>query len=270
MPKEPSWKEAAVAVLKDAQEPMSAQEIVQEIIERKLKKALGATPWATMGANMYASMKHDGPASPFTLVEKGRFALKSNGWSPVSSESSPQLVGEGLKDGEPSVKGIVNALGMFWDRSKVDWTGPQTKIWGTQSGEKSVDFGPERGIYLLHDAQGVVYAGRAYPGSLGQRLWQHTFDRLSGRCSRFSWFGVYPANDNGTLYAQAELPLDSIETVIIMMEAILIEALEPRQNRKRGDTNFEDIEFLQFEDPKLALKRKQAMLGELMSNIKAG
>lgn len=269
MAQELSWKDAAIAVLQDAQEPMSAQEIVQQIIERKLKTILGATPWATVGANIYTSIKKEGPSSPFVLPEKGRFALKSKGWSPVSIAPTPEL-DEGLKDGKTAVKGIVNALGMFWERSKVDWNGPQTKLWGVQSGGKSVDFGPERGIYLLHDAQGVVYVGRAYPGSLGQRLWQHTFDRLSGRWSRFSWFGAYPATDEGTLQTQAELPLNSIETVIIMVEAILIEALEPRQNRKRGDTSFEDIEFLQFEDPKFEAKRKFAILDELKSGIKVG
>ena len=50
----------------------------------------------------------------------------------------------------------------------------------------------------------------------------------------------------------------------------MIEGLEPRQNRKRGDANFEDIEFLQSEDPILERKRKLAIVDELKSGIKAG
>jgi hypothetical protein len=52
------------------------------------------------------------------------------------------------------------------------------------------------------------------------------------------------------------------------MEAVLIEALEPRQNRKRGDTNFELIEYLQREDPKMELKRKLAIFEELKAGLK--
>lgn len=270
MAKELSWRDAAILVLQDAQEPMSAQEIVQQIVERKVKTILGATPWATVGAQIYTSIKAEAAASPFILPEKGRFALRTKNGSPIPGATLSDLAKVGPDEGKFEVNGVVNALGMFWERSKIDWNGPQTKVLGTQSGGKSVDFGPQRGIYLLHDTQGVVYVGRANPGPLGQRLWQHTFDRLSGRWSRFSWFGIYPAREDGTLETDALPQLNSIESIIVMMEALLIEALEPRQNRKRGDTNFEDIEFLQFEDPKFELKRKYAVLEELKSGIKVG
>lgn len=270
MPKEPSWKEAAIAVLQDATEPMSAQEIVQEIVERRLKTVLGATPWATVGAHMYASMKSEGTASPFVLPEKGRFALRAIGAPPTSSTLISEMAEESTADGKRSSKSIINALGMFWERSKVDWSGPQTKLFGRQSEGKPVDFGSQRGIYLLHDTQGVLYVGKAHPGPLGQRLWQHTFDRLGGRWTRFSWFGLFPATEDGTLQAGSALPVNSSETLILTLEAILIEALEPRQNRKRGDTSFEDVEFLQSEDPNLELKRKFAILDELKKGIKAG
>ncbi len=271
MPKEPSWKEAAIAVLQDATEPMTAQDIVQEIVERKLKTVLGATPWATASALMYTSMDKEGTASPFTLPEKGRFALRTRGGPPISSTPLSEIVEQNVAaNGKPSAKGIINALGMFWERSKVDWNGPQTKLWGVQSVGKPVDFGSQRGIYLLHDTQGVLYVGKAQPGPLSQRLWQHTFDRLGGRWTRFSWFGLYLAAEDGTLQTPAALPINSDDALVLTLEAILIEALEPRQNRKRGDTNFEDIEFLQAEDPKFELKRKLAFFEELKSGIKAG
>ena len=52
------------------------------------------------------------------------------------------------------------------------------------------------------------------------------------------------------------------------MEAVLIEGLEPRQNRKRGD-DFQAIEFLQVEDPKLEMNRKFALVQELTANLRA-
>lgn len=238
-------------------------------MERKLKIVLGATPWATVAAQMYTSMDKEGTASPFVLPEKGRFALRAKDEPSRSTATFSGAPEQGSGDIKMP-KRLINALGMFWERSKVDWNGPQTKLLGTQSVGKPVDFGGQRGIYLLHDTQGVVYVGKAHPGPLSQRLWQHTFDRLGGRWNRFSWFGLYSATEDGALDTDAALHLDSIEAMVLTLESVLIEALEPRQNRKRGDTNFEDIEFLQSEDPKLELKRKYAIIDELKSGIKMG
>lgn len=47
-----------------------------------------------------------------------------------------------------------------------------------------------------------------------------------------------------------------LTTLIVTMEALLIEGLEPPQNRKRGD-GFNAVEFLQVEDPDL--QRAQAI-----------
>jgi len=47
------------------------------------------------------------------------------------------------------------------------------------------------------------------------------------------------------------------------MEALLIEGLEPPQNRKRGD-DFGAVEFLQVSDP--ALERNQVL--ELLDNLR--
>lgn len=234
---------------------------------------MGATPWATVGARIYDSIKNEGTDSPFALPEKGRFALrtKSQATTPVVPTTQLQEITEAeAKNGKLLVKGVINALGMFWDRSKIDWKGPQTKLLGAQTGGTQVDFSPQRGIYLLHDSQGVVYVGRVTGQNLGQRLWQHTFDRLAGRWNRFSWFGIYPVSENGVLKTDADFSDVSIDSIIIAMEALLIEALEPRQNRKRGDTAFEPIEFLQSEDPNLEKSRKLAMIEEFKSTFLKG
>ena len=121
-----------------------------------------------------------------------------------------------------------------------------------------------RGVYLLHDTQGVVYVGRTTDQNMGRRLYQHTVDRMTGRWNRFSWFGVYPVEENGNLKTVADFSGVDISIVIATMEAVLIEGLEPRQNRKRGD-DFQAVEFLQFEDPELSLQRERELLQKMMS-----
>jgi hypothetical protein len=93
-------------------------------------------------------------------------------------------------------------------------------------------------------------------------------DRLGGRWTRFSWFGVHPVNDDGTLSIRSELTRLSVDVVIVTMEAVLIEGLEPRQNRKRGD-DFKAVEYLQVEDPSLELSRIKAVMRKLEATMTA-
>jgi hypothetical protein len=113
------------------------------------------------------------------------------------------------------------------------------------------------GIYLLNDGREIIYVGRAVERPLGKRLYEHTLDRLSSRWDRFTWFGVLPVSDDGKL---GELPdTFSSSNLIPALEAILIEALEPRQNRKRGD-DLASAEYIQKADPEIQKKLvKQTM-----------
>jgi hypothetical protein len=54
----------------------------------------------------------------------------------------------------------------------------------------------------------------------------------------------------------------SLDSLIVTMEALLIEGLEPPQNRKRGD-EFRAIEFLQVEDPAINKSKILALVEEL-------
>jgi hypothetical protein len=110
-------------------------------------------------------------------------------------------------------------MGMFGDRENVSWS--QTpRILGTRAPNSDpIDFCKQIGVYLLHDRQSVLYVGQTKGQNFGKRLWQHTVDRHKGRWDRFSWFGVYGVNANGTLQTgDATFPI-TIEMVIISMEA---------------------------------------------------
>lgn len=266
MESELGWKEAIIKVLREANAPMHYVSISDKITEQGLRTGETATPANTVAATIAQSFKNDGSASPFIRVERGVYRLRE------MDKQQPQVAQEiaqrELSETESSdVTGVINAFGMFWDRSKVIWeTEPQ--LLGQHPGAKPVNFGGQKGVYLLHDSQGVVYVGRTSEQSMGRRLQQHTSDRLTGRWTRFSWFGVYPVEPDGTLRASADFSRIDINTVIATMEAVLVEGLEPRQNRKRGDAEFQAIEFLQYEDPTLVRNRKLAVIQEIASQLK--
>ena len=76
-PKALSGLDAAAQVLREASEPMNAQDLIARILERGLWKTEGKTPAATIYAAMIREIKAKGPTSRFQKVERGRFAAAS-------------------------------------------------------------------------------------------------------------------------------------------------------------------------------------------------
>ena len=108
--------------------------------------------------------------------------------------------------------------------------------------------GIRKAFICLYDHHTVVYVGRSIDRPLGKRLFEHTVDRLGSRWNRFSWFGLLEVTNEGSL---REVSLKaSLAVLVATLEALLIEALEPPQNRKRGD-DFSAIEYIQDVDPEL-------------------
>ena len=81
-----SFKEAAAKILKEADEPLSAKEITELAIEKGLIETSGATPEATMAAQLYTDINKS-TSSEFKKVGKGKFALKKQ----TVSAKSPLL-----------------------------------------------------------------------------------------------------------------------------------------------------------------------------------
>ncbi|MGB8295830.1 MAG: GIY-YIG nuclease family protein [Polyangia bacterium] len=168
-------------------------------------------------------------------------------------------------DAESDDTGLINAFGMFWTRAQVQWSGTPRLLGQQQPGSSPVDFAGQRGVYLLHDGRQVVYVGRTTDQPLGVRLRQHTVDRLNGRWDRFSWFGVFAPSEDGSLTTSSQ-PRYDLEMLITTMEALLIEGLEPPQNRKRGD-DFKAVEFLQVEDPEIHKGRIMQLMESLKTKL---
>lgn len=254
---EPSWKNAIVLVLGESKEPLHYQEITERILTRGIKSTTGATPDATVNAQIAASIKHDGAATPFQRVGKGIFTLRT---------STAALSAPSVEETEEEASNIaIQAFGMYWQRDLIVWR-RQPKLYGRQQvGAKSVDFGAQRGIYVLYDHHTVVYVGRSIERPLGQRLYEHTLDRLSGRWNRVSWFGLYGVADSGKL---VEHNNDlSLLSVVTALESVLIETLEPAQNRRRGD-DFTAVEYIQDIDPELKDQELQSILRNIEQKLR--
>ena len=154
---------------------------------------------------------------------------------------------------------------MYWQRDLVVWK-KEPRVFGKQQAlSKPVDFGAQRGIYILYDHHTVVYVGRSVDRPMGRRLYEHTIDRLGSRWNRFSWFGLLNVTDEGKL---VEAPVKvTLPSLIATLEALLIEALEPPQNRKRGD-DFSVMEYIQDVDPELKERELQNTLRAIEQKLR--
>lgn len=239
------WRKAIEQVLREADGPLSRTEIAETIVARELRDDVGLTPANTVVSNISISLKNEGEKSPFVRVGRGEYWLKELFNKTQNRNEDPSE--EVDRDSEP---GLINAFGMFWDRSKVNWKKTKPSLFGIeQSGAKPIDFSDQLGVYVLYDNYRPIYVGRTASDRLGRRLREHhTVSRFRGRWNRFSWFGICAIAKSGKL-EKPSLPSDS-NSAIVAMEALLIEAMEPVQNRRRGD-GFSAVEYLQADDPDL-------------------
>jgi hypothetical protein len=262
---EKTWRDAIKRVLAEADSPLHYTEICEYILARGYYKPDGATPAATVNAQISASIKHDGDNSPFIRAGKGIFVLKQTSGSASPRELKTDGAGESLQP--DTNESIIRSFGMYWQRDLVVWKN-DPRIFGKQQAlSKPVDFGKQKGIYILYDHHTVVYVGRATERPLGKRIYEHTLDRLASRWNRFSWFGLLDVTPNGEL---KEMPFNiSLASMVATLEALLIEALEPPQNRKRGD-DFSAIEYLQDIDPELREREIQSTLRVIEQKLRGG
>ena len=262
MPSEMTWRKAIDKVLGESTKPLHYNEITERIISDGLRKQLGATPAATVNAQISASIKHYGEKSPYVRVSKGTFALKSG--AIPGTTIPPKLTPDISESEEEEQYEIISSFGMFWRKDAIEWMASPKLLGMQQIGATPVDFCKQLGIYLLYDGREVIYVGRTTDRPLGRRLYEHTIDRMSARWDRFSWFGLLPVSDTGAL---GDLPAQyEAAKMIPALEAILIEALEPRQNRKRGD-DLAAVEYIQKVDPEIEKKKVKATLDAALNKL---
>ncbi len=81
-----SLKEAAIQVLRDVREPLTAQQITERLLTQKLWQTQGKTPHATVAARLYTDIKAEGEKSPFVLVGPQTFGLRELGARPSAAK----------------------------------------------------------------------------------------------------------------------------------------------------------------------------------------
>jgi hypothetical protein len=264
---EMKWKEAIVKVLEEEKKALHYTEIAEFIAERGYRKSLGVTPQDTVSANMTTDINANKEKSIFARVDKGYYILRK-----FLDDSSQLLVEGPEKKTKTSKKSVsdkskfINSFGIYWKRDSVYWKTTPDLFGIQQIGASEVNFKDQIGVYLLHDSRETIYVGQAIDQPLGQRLRNHTFDRLSGRWDRFSWFGFYPVDDSGNLDKILNFKNISIQDLGNVFEALLIESIEPRHNRKQGNL-FSGIEYLQQEAPEIKKKLKEQIIREFTDKM---
>ena len=218
-----TWEEAIHKVLEECPESLHYADIAERVVNENLVEYKGSAPAAGAASVL----------STHISAGKGSFRKLGGGFYTLTDKAIAD-------DEERDV--IVACFGMFWERSRITWS-TTPSISGMQYiGSDPVDFCNQVGVYLLYDGREVVYVGRTIDRPLGRRLFEHARDRLRTRWNRFSWFGLLPVLESGNL---GNLPNSfSAAKMIPTLEAVLIEALEPRQNRKRGD-DMSAVEYIQ-------------------------
>jgi hypothetical protein len=248
-----TWREAIEKVLREDPGAMRLSEIAQKIVQDGLRSNPGATPQSSVWVAAHEAIKKEGDKCPFQRIGRGLFIWKDK----AGITKPPIITTDGSEEEDEVQYEIITSFGMFWRRDAIEWVFTP-KILGMQElGAQPVDFYGQKGIYLLYDGREVIYVGRATEQPLGKRLYQHTVDRLSSRWDRLSWFGLLPVSEDGKL---GDLPASYLGSKIIpAVEAIIIEALEPRQNRKRGD-DLSNVEYMQKEDPEIQKRKAKEIL----------
>jgi hypothetical protein len=251
-----SWEAAVQQVLEASSGALRTGEIAEQVALRGLKKSIGANPAASIAAILSKSLGEEN--TPFQRVGPGQYTLRSQLNKASAADKLTPVAQE-----EATETGALRAFGMFWRRDQVVWRGKPALLGRQGVGATRVNFGTQIGVYLLHDRDRVIYVGRAMD-TMAARLLAHTIDRLGGRWDRFSWFGLRNVGPTGELI-DAALPWN--QTVVVeTFEALLIEALEPPLNRRRGD-NFSGVEYLQVADPEIEKSHQRRVIDQLSRAI---
>lgn len=264
-PDEMPWKDAIIKVLQDDDRPLHYREIAQFIGDRELRSRIGATPWNTVSRDLSSMVNQDDKDYDSRIrkadkVGRGYYEYVT---SDSASDDNASFVEDPIPDDEeqdhdPNHIVRVPAFGLYWEKDKVRWNSGE--ILGCLAmGSRKVNFAGQKGVYLLHNGRSVVYVG-CTTNSLHARLRAHNRDHKSMHWDHFSWFGFCGVDEESGELRSMPGKVDSAHLTGIL-EAVLIEALEPPANGRRGD--FLGIPYKQVPDPEIAREQSHSFLQNL-------
>ena len=262
-----TWTDAIITVLQQSKNndeyiPMHYIDITNSIVENNFKEILGKTPQNTVRMSLSTNKELFESCGPRTGVYK--LTTKGENYeicvASTQKEEKEEAIIINQKIKENNESKVIKVFGMYWNRADISWE-KVPRLLGRQSPKAEyVDFSDIRGIYLLYDRREVIYVGQAIDQSILKRLRQHTTDHLSGRWERFSWFGIDGIDPaSGSIIKSSQLLNIDIGNLVDALEGIMIEGLEPRQNRYKGN-QFGD-EYLQVVDKDI---QKRRIINELI------
>lgn len=264
-------EDAIVKVLEENGGPLHYSEIAERAVAKGYYDSKSANPAHMVFVVLASSIRSD-DSTPFVRIGDGVYGLRNLRSSkrkpvPGASRSAKGRVSKEIDEDDPDAATIIRAFGMYWQRDLVVWKN-EPKLFGKQQALSTpVDFGGQKGLYILYDHHTVVYVGRTTDRPLGRRLYEHTTDRLGSRWNRFSWFGFMDVTQDGRL---RDIPVNSTMDVLVpTLEALLIEALEPPQNRRRGD-GLSGFEYIQDLDPEIKERELQNTLRNIERKLREG
>ena len=121
-----SQRGAILEVLGGADAPLHYSETSEQILSRGYYKTDGATPAATVTAQISPAIKHEGESSLFMRVGKGIFSLRP-GTLAVAVKAPAPLATAAKAEKIPSkpeidaTDSIIRSFGMYWQRDLVVW-----------------------------------------------------------------------------------------------------------------------------------------------------
>ena len=232
------WRDAILSVLRDAEEPLSYNDITTQIEVRRLRTLTGNTPAATVNSVLNSLAKTEG--STVVAMGGGMYALPEIA-ERFEAKAAEEEAAELAAAADPD-RFTLKAYGLYWDRSKVNWeptpNSERAQLIGSR-GRVEVNFADQDGVYLLHHGNEIVYAGQTYTpnteggGLYGRLRYHHTSNRKSDRWDTFSWFGFRPIGSDRKLLSTPGKA--AAKDVIDLLEGIFIEGLMPRLNMRRGE-----------------------------------
>jgi hypothetical protein len=257
-----TWKDAAVCILAQNKEGMHYTDISKAVILNSLIASYGATPAASLNSAISMDLKNNQDKSFFERIGPGIYRINSKvNIRNITNRIKKAIIFD-LNDEEVNY-GYINAYGMYWDRELIDWSKSPGALFGRQNGASTiVNFSEQDGVYLLYNNEKIIYVGKANSSSLYERLKSHTMDRLQQRWNKFSWFGIKAVDEKTGKLKDVVLQNNGNSDLISTLEALLIEAVEPNQNRQAGK-GFAAIEFFQIADKGVIFDKAKKMLDKV-------
>ena len=114
-----TWRNAIEKVLSESGRAMHYKEIAERIVADGLRRNVGATPAATVSAQLAMLIKRNGELSPFVRVGRGQYVIKPASQmtdAKIGETMSPSV--ESVNDTEEEQYGIVTSFGI-WLRARI-------------------------------------------------------------------------------------------------------------------------------------------------------